>query len=86
VEEPVTASRVELQKLIEMFEDILEEPSLKADSNFFTGGGDSLLATRVISRLVRDYGVDLTFAEFTQAPTPRMLQELLDELCDSALS
>jgi Phosphopantetheine attachment site len=54
-------------------------------SNFFTLGGDSLLATRVISRLVRDCGIDLTFAEFSQAPNPRMLQELLDQLGDSVL-
>jgi aryl carrier-like protein len=81
VERAVTAENIETDTLIEVFEDILETPGgVRADSNFFLAGGDSLLATRVISRLRRKFHVDVTFAEFTQAPTPRTLRELLISL------
>jgi len=73
-----------LDRLIEIFADVLETDGVLPDSNFFTLGGDSLLATRVIGRLRQRYEVDLTFAEFTQAPTPRALDELLDSFADSA--
>lgn len=80
----MSGKRIRADELIEIFEDILEEPGgVKADSNFFAIGGDSLLATRVISRLRRDYALDLTFAEFSQAPTPRALQDLVAELDDA---
>jgi len=76
---------VGLDRLIGIFGDVLESGGVRPDSNFFLVGGDSLLATRVISRLRRDYDIDVTFAEFTQAPTPRALDQLLDSLAaDSA--
>ena len=76
---------VGLDPLIGIFGDVLESGGVRPDSNFFLVGGDSLLATRVISRLRRDYDIDVTFAEFTQAPTPRALDQLLDSLAaDSA--
>lgn len=40
------------------------------DSDFFALGGDSLLATRVLSAIARESGVELTFDEFLEAPTP----------------
>ncbi|UQU67751.1 acyl carrier protein [Couchioplanes caeruleus] len=76
---------VGLDRLIGIFGEVLETGGVRPDSNFFLLGGDSLLVTRVIGRLRRDYDVDVTFAEFTQAPTPRALDELLDSLAaDSA--
>jgi acyl carrier protein len=75
---------VGLDRLIEIFGEVLETGGVRPDSNFFILGGDSLLATRVIGRLRRDYDVDLTFAEFTQAPTPRALDELLASFVESA--
>ena len=40
------------------------------DSDFFALGGDSRLATRVLSAIARESGVELTFDEFVAAPTP----------------
>jgi acyl carrier protein len=71
---------VRLPALVDLFRQVLEDEEVTSDSDFFTCGGDSLLATRVISRIARDYDIELTFAEFTQAPTPRALRALLTEL------
>lgn len=49
--------------------DVLEVDFLPVDASFFESGGDSLRAVRVISRLYRRYGVELTFEDLFQRPT-----------------
>jgi len=78
----MSTRRVQLAELIRTFEYVLEENGIHAESNFFAAGGDSLLAVRMISKLVQQFGVDLTFAEFTQVPTPKALQQLLNDQLD----
>ena len=39
---------------------------LDADSDFFELGGDSLLATRVLSAIAREFGVELLFDDFVE--------------------
>jgi aryl carrier-like protein len=56
-----------------LFRRVLETPSITAESNFFDEGGDSLLATRVLSAVARDHGTELTFDDFLMAPTPAAL-------------
>lgn len=80
----MSTDRIPVETLIELFAEILEVPQIGPDANFFEFGGDSLLATRVISRIVRDYDVDLTFADFSQAPTPRDLHNLVQRLTRTA--
>ena len=41
-----------------IFGRVLEVGDVGADSDFFALGGDSLLATRVLSAVARDYGVE----------------------------
>lgn len=57
----------------EIFRRVLEVGEVDADSDFFTLGGDSLLATRVLSAVARVYGVELSFDDFAMAPTPAAL-------------
>ncbi|MFF1797986.1 acyl carrier protein [Kitasatospora sp. NPDC058263] len=61
--------------LVALFRRVLETPEVAADSDFFQLGGDSLIATRVLSAIARDHGVELTFDDFLLAPTPRALAE-----------
>jgi acyl carrier protein len=68
---------IEIEDLKELFASVLEERDVDADANFFASGGDSLLAVRLIAKISHKYGVDLTFADFTQAPTPRSLLRML---------
>jgi acyl carrier protein len=56
-----------------IFRRVLEQPEIGPESDFFAHGGDSLLATRVLSAVAREYGVELTFDEFLLAPTPATL-------------
>ncbi len=46
---------------------------MDADSDFFELGGDSLLATRVLSAIARDFGTELMFDDFVDDPSPEGL-------------
>lgn len=59
--------------VIAIFSRVLELEEIGADSDFFELGGDSLLATRVLSGVARVSGVELTFDDFLLAPTPDAL-------------
>jgi acyl carrier protein len=56
--------------VVAIFRRVLETTEVTADSDFFALGGDSLIATRVLSAVARDFGVELTFDDFVMAPTP----------------
>lgn len=56
-----------------IFGRVLETDEVGADSDFFALGGDSLLATRVLSAVARTYGVELSFEDFMLSPTPASL-------------
>ncbi|MFI6844429.1 phosphopantetheine-binding protein [Kitasatospora sp. NBC_00085] len=60
-----------------IFRRVLESADVAADSDFFLLGGDSLIATRVLSAVARTYGVELSFEDFVLAPTPAGLAELI---------
>ena len=57
--------------------EILGAEDLCKRSDFFALGGDSLLATRVLSAVAREYGVELSFDDFALAPTPAALAKLI---------
>ncbi|MFF4338940.1 acyl carrier protein [Kitasatospora sp. NPDC001540] len=59
-----------LGSLTAVFRRVLELAEVPADGNFFLLGGDSLVATRVLSAVARTHGVELTFDEFLADPTP----------------
>ncbi|MFF2075981.1 phosphopantetheine-binding protein [Kitasatospora sp. NPDC058162] len=58
------------EALAAVFRRVLEREDVTADSDFFDLGGDSLVATRVLSAVARAHGVELTFEDFLLAPTP----------------
>ena len=59
----------------DIFRRVLESDEAGAESDFFDLGGDSLLATRVLSAVARTYGVELSFDDFVLASTPFLLAE-----------
>lgn len=61
----------------DIFRQVLELPEIHAESDFFVLGGDSLLATRVLSAVARTYGVELTYHDFVLAPTPGGLATMI---------
>jgi hypothetical protein len=64
---------VNVDAVLAIFRRVLPGYDLDVDSDFFTIGGDSLLATRVLSAVARECGVELTFDAFLLAPTPAAL-------------
>lgn len=63
----------------EIFQRVLELPHVDVDSNFFELGGDSLLAIRVLSAIARDCGIELSFGDFIDAPTPTALNLKIED-------
>ncbi|HEY9370018.1 acyl carrier protein [Streptomyces sp.] len=63
--------------IVDIFRRVLETDSVSADSDFFELGGDSLLGTRVLSAVARAHGVELTFDDIVDAPTPSALADRL---------
>ncbi|MFF2040823.1 acyl carrier protein [Kitasatospora sp. NPDC058170] len=64
-----------VEDVVAVFGRVLECQDVTADSDFFLLGGDSLVATRVLSAVARRHGVELAFEDFLLAPTPRALAE-----------
>lgn len=78
-----------------VFKQVLETSSISAEDNFFSIGGDSLSATRVLAQLSSEYGIELaavslffnpTIADLSVEITRQMsedensLEELLNEI------
>jgi acyl carrier protein len=61
--------------ITDIFRRVLETGDVGPQSDFFASGGDSLLATRILSAVARAYGVELSYEEFLLAPTPAALAE-----------
>ncbi len=56
---------------------LLEVPSFGHTENFFEGGGQSMLAIRLLTQVGRRFGADLTLAEFFEDPTARGVADLI---------
>ncbi|MEU4117486.1 phosphopantetheine-binding protein [Kitasatospora sp. NPDC028055] len=67
-----------VDSVIGIFGRVLESDQVTADSDFFDLGGDSLLATRVLSGVAREFGAEFGIAEFIDAPTPAALAKLIE--------
>jgi acyl transferase domain-containing protein len=57
---------------------VLGVANVAGDDDFFALGGDSLMATRALSRMKSDHGIDAPMALFFEAPTPAGLAALLE--------
>ncbi|MED7953964.1 MULTISPECIES: phosphopantetheine-binding protein [unclassified Streptomyces] len=73
----VDTTSADAEDVVAIFRRVLETTDVAADSDFFLLGGDSLIATRVLSAVARTYGVELSFEDFVLAPTPEGLAELI---------
>ncbi|MBT8471668.1 MAG: AMP-binding protein, partial [Marinicaulis sp.] len=76
-DENVAARPVYLQELeahlVDVWRDILENPDIDLDSDFFAHGGTSLLAVRLNSAIEKAFGVRPQLTAVFEAPTVRQL-------------
>ncbi|MGC0363536.1 amino acid adenylation domain-containing protein [Rhodococcus sp. 27YEA15] len=72
------ASAVELD-LAARFEDVLAVSGLGVDADFFTLGGTSLSATRLITRIKADLGVNISLRNVFDAPTVAALAAIVEQ-------
>lgn len=59
-----------VDQIVQIFSRVLGTTEVDAGCDFFELGGDSLLATRVLSAIARDFGTELLFEDFAEDPTP----------------
>ncbi|MCZ6671334.1 MAG: amino acid adenylation domain-containing protein [Verrucomicrobia bacterium] len=58
-----------------MISKLLNKPSLGLTRDFFEAGGNSLTAGQVITRILKQFGVPITWREFYSTPTAKGLAE-----------
>lgn len=56
-------------QIVQIFIRVLKNPDVTSNSDFFDLGGDSLLATRVLSAIARGSGAELTWEDFIEEPS-----------------
>ncbi len=68
------------QRLAAVFAEVLRLPSVSLNDNFFDLGGHSLLLLKMQSRLLRNYGIQLTLQQIFQSPTVAELAAIVGDL------
>jgi len=75
------APRTSLQKTIaEIWAEVLEHNRIGIHDNFFQLGGDSLLATQIVSRLREKLQIELTVQSVLEATTLASLAECIEQI------
>ena len=73
------APRNELeQKLVSIWQEVLEQPNIGVLDNLFDLGGNSLLATRIMSRVRKIFAVDIQVRELLMKPDIASLAERIN--------
>ncbi|MGI9621909.1 MAG: thioesterase domain-containing protein, partial [Acidimicrobiales bacterium] len=73
---PITDPRT--ARMTELWRRTLGVATLGADEDFFSRGGNSLLAMELLARIDDEYGVQLPLSAMFDARTPRMCIDLVD--------
>lgn len=77
--EPTLApDRDDTPAVLALLRDVLQRPDAGADDDFFTLGGDSVIAVRLLTRIERDFGRRLPIRDLFSRPTARQLAQLID--------
>ncbi|HEX2643405.1 MAG TPA: phosphopantetheine-binding protein, partial [Thermoanaerobaculia bacterium] len=73
---PYVAPRTDTERAVtEVWQRLLGLEQVGAHDSFFDLGGDSLMATQVLTRIREGFGVQVQLPEFFELPTPAALAE-----------
>lgn len=76
---PSSAPVALVKEVSALWGEYLDGRDVGADDDFFTLGGNSLIGIRIIERVSRDYGVELSVRAFYLAQTPARVAELIEQ-------
>ncbi|MEU6960440.1 amino acid adenylation domain-containing protein [Streptomyces chrestomyceticus] len=72
------------ETVAELWAEVLGTPAAGRDANFFVQGGDSVLATRLVTGVRRRLGVELPMRQVLRAPTVAAMGALIERLHPAA--
>lgn len=76
-----TPPSTRVQKLLAgVWSDVLDVPNISIDAHFLDLGGDSMLATRLASRIREQAGIELTLIDLFDAPTVAQQAALVERM------
>ncbi|RNL78161.1 acyl carrier protein [Halostreptopolyspora alba] len=68
-----------VQEISALWGEYLDGREVGPDDDFFALGGNSLIGIKIIERVTRDYGVELSVRAFYLAQTPAGVAELIEQ-------
>ncbi|MFJ4467369.1 phosphopantetheine-binding protein [Streptomyces sp. NPDC089424] len=68
-----------MREISQMWGEYLDGREVGADDDFFALGGNSLTGIKIIDRVARDYGVQLSVRDFYLAQTPARVAGLIEK-------
>ena len=67
---PITLPRTQVEEILaQLWREVLHIPVVGVDQRFLDLGGDSMLATQIVARVRRSFGIELSLLDFFDAPT-----------------
>lgn len=66
-----------VREISALWAELLNDREVGADDDFFSLGGNSLIGIRILDRVSRDYGVELSARALYLARTPARVAELI---------
>lgn len=76
---PSSASVSLVKEVSGLWGEYLDGREVGPDDDFFAIGGNSLIGIKIIDRVSRDYGVELSVRDFYLAQTPARVAELIEQ-------
>jgi hypothetical protein len=76
---PSSAPAPLVQEISALWGECLGGLEVGAEDEFFALGGNSLAGIKIIERVVKDYGVQLSVRDFYLAGTPTKVAELIEQ-------
>ena len=74
---PATDEDAVLDKVLAVWSEVLKLDDIRPDTDFFDAGGDSLLATQIVSRINASMQVELTVESVFESPVPQQFAKML---------